>query len=169
MKKKIKKDCGVLFWITGLSGTGKSSIGEKIFRKIKKKYGPTIIIHGDDFRRIWKLNGYSNKNRYQNSQKYINFCKYITDQNINIIFTVIGMFNKIRKWNRKNINNYVEIYIKQESIEDFKIKRKNRKNVVGLDLKPEFPKKPDIKINNNYKKSIDVLSKELLNKISKVI
>ena len=36
MKKKIKKDCGVLFWITGLSGTGKSTIGEKIFRKIKK-------------------------------------------------------------------------------------------------------------------------------------
>ena len=61
MKKKKYKNKGILFWITGLSGTGKSTLGNLIYPKIKKIYGPTIIIHGDDFRNIWNLNSYDYK------------------------------------------------------------------------------------------------------------
>ena len=44
----IRNKCGIIFWITGLSGSGKSSIGNKIVKNLNKKYGKTIIIHGDD-------------------------------------------------------------------------------------------------------------------------
>ena len=42
MKKTIKlnKNKGILFWVTGLSGSGKSSIAKKIFPEIKKKIWP---------------------------------------------------------------------------------------------------------------------------------
>jgi adenylylsulfate kinase-like enzyme len=53
-----------------LSGAGKSSIGNAIYKKISNTYGPTIIIHGDDFRKIWELNNYSNTGRYRNCVKY---------------------------------------------------------------------------------------------------
>ena len=63
------------------------------------------------------------------------------------------MFDSVRAWNRKNINNYVEIYLKVPI--DILIKRdkkhlfsnaiKNEKqNVVGIDIKIEEPKNPDI-------------------------
>ena len=123
MKKKKIKNKGILFWITGLSGTGKSTLGDLIFPKINKIYGPTIIVHGDDFRNIWNLKSYDNKSRYENCKKYIEFCKYMTDQNVNVIFTVIGMFEKIRQWNRKNIKNYIEIYIAKENYKKFEIKK----------------------------------------------
>ena len=42
------------------------------------------------------------------------------------------------------------------------------RNVVGLDIKPQFPKKPHIVINNDFSKSIDDLVKELLSKIKKL-
>ncbi len=45
--------------------------------------------------------------------------------------------------------------------------KKNKQNIVGLDIKPELPEKPDIIINNNFKKSIKSLSKETLFKINK--
>ena len=45
MKKKY------LFWITGLPGSGKTTIAKKILRPIEKKYGPTIEISGDDLRK----------------------------------------------------------------------------------------------------------------------
>ena len=40
-------------------------------------------------------------------------------------------------------------------------------NVWGNDLKPEFPKKPDIIIHNNFKKSTAQLTSLLLSKIKK--
>ena len=41
---------GILFWITGLSGSGKTSIAKKILPLIRKKYGPTIHLDGDALR-----------------------------------------------------------------------------------------------------------------------
>jgi hypothetical protein len=39
------------------------------------------------------------------------------------------------------------------------------KNIWGVDLKPEFPKKPDVKILNDFSLPIKKLKKELLNRI----
>lgn len=33
----MKKNKGILFWITGLSGSGKTSLAKKIYPTIKKK------------------------------------------------------------------------------------------------------------------------------------
>ena len=107
---------------------------------------------------------------WQYGKNYAKFAKFITDQNINLIFTVVGMFDQIRSWNKKNIKNYVEIYVKA-SISKIKKKRtkkiylKNKKFIVGVSIKPQFPKKPNIVINNNFKKSIKVLSESLIKKI----
>ena len=50
-KIKLKKNNGILFWITGLSGSGKTTIAEKIKGEISKKYGQTLTISGDDLRK----------------------------------------------------------------------------------------------------------------------
>ena len=36
---KLDKNKGIVFWITGLSGSGKTTIGKKIKTKIIKNYG----------------------------------------------------------------------------------------------------------------------------------
>ena len=44
MKKiKLKKNKGILFWVTGLSGSGKTRIAKKIVGEITKSYGKTIV------------------------------------------------------------------------------------------------------------------------------
>ena len=164
------KNKGILFWITGLSGSGKTAIAKKIKKRISHLYGPTIELSGDDFRKIFKLNKYTKKARIENLPKYLHFCKLITNQKINLIFNLIGMYNRARNWNKKNIDNYVEIYIKSDIRKIIKLKKKaiyfkNKKNIVGLDIKAEFPKKPNIIIKNDFNKSTDKLAKELLNKI----
>ena len=55
--KQLNKNKGILFWITGLSGSGKTTLGKKIHRDIKKLYGPTLMISGDDVRKIFSLKG----------------------------------------------------------------------------------------------------------------
>lgn len=169
MKNLTKKE-GILFWITGLSGSGKSSIGKSILKNINQKFGPTLLLHGDNFRKIFNIKGYSKIERFENGKSYIKFVKLITDQNINVILTVVGLIKKLRKINRKNFKNYIEIYIKSDikniiRLNKKKLYKKERYNILGLDIKPEFPFKADIVINNNFKKNIKELSNELFLKI----
>ena len=82
---------------------------------------------------------------------------------------------KVRKWNRKNIKNYIEIYIKSSlfTVQKFSnkkiYKKKYIQDVVGLDIKPEYPKNPDIIIKNDFKSSLKKKSRELVSKINILI
>ena len=168
----IKNNKGILFWITGFSGSGKTQIAKKIHSQIIKNYGPTILFSGDDVRAIFNLKGYSYKDRFETVMKYCKLTKSITSQNINVIFAVIGMMDGIRDWNRKNLINYAEIYIKADLIKIINKRKKknyhqNKKNIVGLDIKPEYPKKPHIILHNSFKKDINAYSEELILKIKK--
>ena len=50
------KNKGILFWITSFSGSGKTYLAKKIYKEITKSYGTTLVISGDDIRKIFKLN-----------------------------------------------------------------------------------------------------------------
>ena len=168
--KRLSKNKGILFWVTGLSGSGKTSLAKKIFSYIEKKHGPTIILSGDDIRKIFELNNFSYNARYRYASSYSRLCKKITDGKINVILATVSLFHRVRSWNRKNIKNYVEIYIKSDIEKVIKKKKKffykrKFKNIVGKNLRAEFPKSPDIVIKNNFDKSIEKLSKELIKKI----
>ena len=105
MKKKIKKDQGILFWITGLSGSGKTTIAEKIKLNISSIYGPTIAVSGDDLRQIFKFRKFSKKERLNYALSFGKFCKVMTEKKINIIFSTVSLFHKVQKWNKLNIKN----------------------------------------------------------------
>jgi len=153
---KIDSKKGILFWITGLSGSGKSTIANLIKEKIEKKYGPTIIMSGDDLRYITNFLKYKKKDRLEFAKTKLKFYKFITDQKINLIFSTISLFDSVRKDNRKIIKNYVEIFINADIGTIIKknkkelYKKKKKKNW-GINIKPKLPKNTNIKIKKNLK------------------
>ena len=175
MKKiKLNNKKGILFWITGLSGSGKTTIAKKILPQIKKNYGPTIYISGDEMRNFFNLKGYSRKERLKIGLGYSDFAKFITNQGFNILFAVIGLFDTVRKHNKRNIQNYLEIYIQSEIKNLIKFSKKkhyqNKQNLVwGLDIKPQFPKNLNLIIKNDFKKSPNLLSKVIIKKLKNII
>jgi len=176
MKKlKKNKNKGILFWITGLSGSGKTTIAKKIKKDIIQLYGPTLLVSGDNLRKIFKFNKYTYNERVSTAKKFCKFAKFVTNQKINLIFAAVGMMDSMRKWYRNNIDNYIEIYIKADLKKIIRLKKKkiyHKKNggdIVGITIKPEFPKQPDIRINNDFKKSTDDLVNNLIKKISKIV
>ena len=165
----MKKNLGILFWITGLPGSGKTTIGNILLKNISKKYGPTIVLSGDDLRKDFSLVGYKKKERQKIGLMYSNFFLRLIKQNINIIFSGVVLSHKIQKYNRKKINNYLEIFIDSDILKNKKINNISRfnKNVVGIDIKPEYPMKPDIKIFNNFKTPLKSLANEIAVLINK--
>ena len=103
MKKKIKinKKKGIVFWVTGLSGVGKTTISKKLQLLLKKKFGKTVLINGDDLRLIFELKNYDIYSRTKYVKQYSKICQFLINQNINVIMSVVGLFHDIHKWNRK--------------------------------------------------------------------
>ena len=63
MKSKFKLDKKRLFWITGLSGSGKSTVAKNIQKNISKNYGKSVLINGDKLRDILKIKGCSQRRK----------------------------------------------------------------------------------------------------------
>ncbi len=171
--KKLKK-VGKVFWITGLSGSGKSATGKRLLPMIEKKYGKTVLIHGDDIRSIYRINGYEKYERLSLGKSNSDLCKLLSKQGVNVIFTTVALMHKLHKYNRKNIKSYIEIFIKSD-IQEL-VKRKNKyfyikknKNVWGLDLKPQFPTNPHILMSNNFSETVPTMAKEIFSKIKNIL
>ena len=98
---KINKKKGIVFWITGLSGSGKTRLGGKIKKNIVKTYGPTILFSGDDIRNIFNFKKYSFEDRFKIVSGYSRLCNNLSNQGINVIFCVVGLMHEIQKWNKR--------------------------------------------------------------------
>jgi adenylylsulfate kinase-like enzyme len=168
---KLDKKYGIVFWITGISGSGKSTLSRKIYPFIKKKFGPTIILSGDNLRKIFKFNKYDKNYRIQIGKQYTKLLRLIIANKINVLFSVVGLFHELHKHNRKQLKNYIEILIdanfKKTELRRQKFFYKNKtNNVWGRDIMPEYPKNSHIVLKNDFKKSKDSLSIELIKKIN---
>ena len=175
---KKNKNHGWCIIIEGLSGSGKTSISKKILTPINKKIGKTIFLDGDAVREFllsikFKM-GYKKRDRGNGARPVSKLINIFLENNINIIYANVGL-NKIatRVW-KKNFQNLIYIYLKTniKDIVNFGKKdlyKKIKKDIVGLDIKPDINKKANIIISNNFDQSISLLSKQIIKKISKII
>ena len=161
---------GTVYWITGLAGAGKTTIGKLLYKSIKTNKNNVILLDGDRLRELYESNDYSYYGRMILSIKYSKLCKMLSDQGVDVICCTISMFDECRQWNRENISNYKEIYLKV-SIDELirrdqkelytKALRKEIKNVIGIDVDFEEPKQPDLLIENNG----EISPEEIVNNI----
>jgi len=168
---------GKCFWITGLSATGKTTLSKKLVEYIKTNGGTIVYLDGDELRMVLADEAYTREERLALGMRYSRLCKLLTDQGIDVVIAVIGLFHEIHKWNRENISNYIEIFIDTPLNELIKrdpkglyrkFKSGEISNVAGLDLNVDFPKNPDLLIQWSDNKTIDSMFGELLLKYKEI-
>ncbi len=150
---------GTVFWITGLSGAGKTTIGSLFYEKLKEQQPNTVFFDGDTLRKVFGDDlGYSEEDRRKCAMRYSKLCQLLQEQEMNVVCCTISMFDSIREWNREHIADYKEVYVKVSM--DI-LQARNQKDlysnaakgmdneVAGIQVEIEFPKKPDLILEND--------------------
>ena len=146
---------GKTYWITGLSGAGKTTIGRLWYTKLRQSGEAAVFLDGDELRQVFGGSlGYSLEDRQKMAMNYARLCALLSGQGLTVICCTISMFDSVRTWNRENISGYVEVYIKA-SMET--LRRRNQKglysagaqNVAGIAFPVELPTSPDLVLCND--------------------
>lgn len=148
---------GYVFWVTGLSGAGKTTIGKKLYEYIREYQNKVIFLDGDILRSVLDNSDYSSEGRKKLGMQYARLCKMLCSQGVFVVICVVAMFDEVRDWNRNNIINYKEIFL---NVPFDELEKRNQKkmysrakkgeisNVYGYDINAELPKYPDVIIDN---------------------
>ena len=152
------KNIGTTYWITGLSGAGKTTVGKCLYEYISKNKDNIILLDGDILREVYQDHNYDDEGRIKLTYRNGRLCRMLNEQGIDVIICCIAMYDECRAWNRDNITNYKEIYLNvpieelinrdQKSLYSRALKNEVD-NVMGINMDYEAPKNPDIEINNS--------------------
>ena len=149
---------GRVYWITGLSGAGKTTVGRELWDRLRAAGRPAIFLDGDILREVIAEDlGHNLANRRKSAMRNARLCRMLANQGGDVVCPTISMFHDVQRWNRENIPNYREIYLRVPMDElqrrDAKgiyaaARRGDLRDVVGLDVAAELPESPDLILDN---------------------
>ena len=149
---------GRVFWITGLSGAGKTTVGRELWSRLRAAGRSVTFLDGDALRAaIAEDLGHSADNRRRSAMRNARLCRLLAGQGADVVCATISLFHEVQRWNRENIPGYREIYLRVPIDElrrrDSKgiyagAQRGDARDVVGLDVPAEAPEAPDLVLDN---------------------
>lgn len=169
---------GTVYFFTGLAGAGKTTIGGRFYRRLKEKRPDAVLIDGDMTRAtaghsaadgtVLLEDRYTTEARKNGAFRTFRRCKDLAEQGKDVVVCSISMYREVRVWNRENLENYREIYIKvtRETLyrrDQKKLYSSGTKNVVGVDLPWDEPETPDIVVENDGHETPE----EIVNRLEK--
>jgi adenylylsulfate kinase-like enzyme/phosphohistidine swiveling domain-containing protein len=149
---------GRVFWITGLSGAGKTTVGRELWSRLRAAGRPATFLDGDTLRdAIAEDLDHSIGHRRRSAMRNARLCRLLAAQGADVVCATISLFHEVHRWNRENIPGYREIYLRVPMDElrrrDSKgiyagAERGDTRDVVGLDVPAEAPEAPDLVLDN---------------------
>jgi bifunctional enzyme CysN/CysC len=173
IRAELKRQSPKCIWLTGLSGSGKSTIAQNLEKELNIKAKHTYILDGDNLRLgINKNLGFTSSDRTENIRRIAEISKLMVDAGLIVIVAAISPFKKDRDFARslfeKNefyeifVNTPLKVCIKRDPKNLYKKSRSIKGfSKIGLTGCYEPPNHPDIIIDT---------SKEILsNSINKIV
>lgn len=150
---------GMVVWMTGLSGSGKTTIAQETEKRLVRAGVSAYILDGDKLRHGLNSDlGFSESDRKENIRRTAEVAKLFADMGAVTIVTLISPFEESRKQAREIMGDvaFSEVYVKASVETCAKRDPKNLykkalsgeiKNFTGIDSPYEIPREPDIVID----------------------
>ena len=179
-KESLLKQKSLVIWVTGLSGSGKSTIARFLEQELHNKGYLTQVLDGDNVRTGINNNlGFTDEDRTENIRRIAEVSKLFKECGIILINCFISPTKAIRNQAREIIgdDDFFEIYV-NTSIEECekrdikglyaKARKGLIKNFTGIDSPYEEPTNPAIEIKTeetSIEDGVKIILKELLPRI----
>ncbi|RPE62906.1 adenylylsulfate kinase /sulfate adenylyltransferase subunit 1 [Pacificibacter maritimus] len=155
----MKHQKAAVLWLTGLSGSGKSTIANIVEQKLARMNRHTFLLDGDNVRHgLNKDLGFTEADRVENIRRVGEVAKLMTDAGLIVITAFISPYRSEREMVRSMMQpgEFVEVFVDTplEVAESRDVKglyAKARagelKNFTGIDSPYEHPESPDMRID----------------------
>lgn len=145
-----------VLWFTGLSGSGKSTISEKVYAQLKEQGYEVEHLDGDAVREVFPTTGFSKKERDDHVKRVGFIASLLQKHGVFVVASFISPYQDARDFVRDMCEDFMEIHISTplEVCEERDVKglyEKARKgeidNFTGISDPYEEPEDPELRID----------------------
>ena len=175
---------GATVWLTGLSGSGKSTIANELARELLNTSRLAYILDADNLRHGLNSDlGFSDTDRTENIRRVAEVACLVADSGVVAIVPIISPFaasrDHARKIHRDNNLRFVEVHVATPIAECerrdtkglyAKVRNGEMTGLSGVDSVYEPPKSPEVKVgtnNESLSESVAMILAQLLVKAGK--
>ncbi len=156
-RQKRQKAC--VLWLTGLSGAGKSTIANRVEKRLSAEGHHTYLLDGDNVRHgLNKDLGFTAQDRVENIRRVAEVAKLMVDAGLIVLVSFISPFRAERRMARALFEpgEFFEVFVDTPLAEAErrdakglyrKARRGELKNFTGIDSPYETPENPEIRID----------------------
>ena len=168
---KSQKPC--VLWFTGLSGSGKSTIANRVESELHALGHHTYILDGDNVRHgLNKDLGFTDADRVENIRRISEVSRLFADAGLIVLVSFISPFRSEREMARSLLEagEFVEIFVntpldicEQRDPKGLYVKARAGEiaNFTGIDSNYEAPMDPELRLDTT-KLSVDASKSEII-------
>lgn len=179
-RSRLKNQKPAVLWMTGLSGSGKSTIANAVEQKLANMSRHTFLLDGDNVRHgLNKDLGFTDADRIENIRRIGEVAKLMTESGLIVITAFISPFSSERQMVRDMMDEgeFLEVHIdtplevaeeRDEKGLYAKARAGSLKNFTGIDSPYEKPEKPEIYIDTtktSVEEAVDIIVEKLMEDI----
>jgi len=147
---------GAVFWFTGLSGSGKSTIADRLVAELTQRALPVEYLDGDVIRDIFPSTGFTRPERDAHIKRVGFLASRLEAHGVIVVASLVSPYESSRQFVRNLCRNFNEVYVATpfEECERRDVKglyararRGEIKNFTGLDDPYEPPARPELLID----------------------
>ena len=145
-----------VLWFTGLSGSGKSTIAERVHQQLVQRGTEVEYIDGDALREVFPTTGFTREEREEHLRRTGYMASRLAAHGVTVIASFVSPYRESREFIRRLCPGFVEIYVATPLDEcerrDVKglyarARRGDIRNFTGIDDPYEAPEHPELTLD----------------------
>lgn len=168
----MEKQKGFVLWFTGLPGAGKTTLADKVYKKLDSAGYKVERLDGDIVRReLTKDLDFSREGRRKNIERVAFVSSVLSKHGVGVVASFVSPYKSERDLVKSRVTNYIEIYVSTpldvcEKRDPKGMYAKARKgeiqNFTGVSDPYEIPEEHHIKACGDREEGIDRIIGEIL-------